>query len=63
MAKDNGGKRAAKSKRKPADAAPAPAQAEAAIPAGSEWAGSLGVVVDAGNANRVAGYRLLAFYP
>lgn len=36
---------------------------QGAIPAGSEWAGSLGVVVDSGNANRVAGYRLLAFYP
>ena len=35
MAKDNGGKSAAKAKHKPADAAPAPEQAEAAIPAGA----------------------------
>ena len=36
MAKDNGGKSAAKAKHKPADGVPAPVQAEAAIPAGSE---------------------------
>ncbi len=36
MAKDSGGKSAVKSKQKPADAAPAPAQAEAAISPGSE---------------------------
>lgn len=33
------------------------------IPAQSEWAGSVGVVVNSSNATRVAGYRLLAFYP
>src|SRR5512134_4166486 len=36
MAKDSGGKSAVKAKHKPPDGAPAPAQAEAAIAAGSE---------------------------
>jgi predicted Zn finger-like uncharacterized protein len=36
----------------------------AVIPAASEWSSSLGLVVAAnGTANRIAGYRLLAFYP
>ncbi|MDB5957858.1 DUF3426 domain-containing protein [Ramlibacter sp.] len=34
-----------------------------AIPAGSEWARSLGVVLTMPGSARVAGYRLLAFYP
>ena len=29
----------------------------------AEWSGSIGLVVDTGGAARVAGYRLLAFYP
>jgi predicted Zn finger-like uncharacterized protein len=33
------------------------------IPAGSDWAGTAGIVVSSSNASRVAGYRLLAFYP
>lgn len=36
---------------------------DAVIPAAGEWSGTLGVVVTAADASRVAGYRLLAFYP
>jgi hypothetical protein len=36
----------------------------ASIPAASEWSGSIGLTVDASEASsRIAGYRLLAFYP
>ncbi|AEG92085.1 zinc-ribbon and DUF3426 domain-containing protein [Ramlibacter tataouinensis] len=36
----------------------------ATLPAGGEWSTSLGVsVVASGSASRIAGYRLLAFYP
>jgi hypothetical protein len=38
------------------------ASAEAIAPAG-EWSGAVGVVVNASSSARVAGYRLLAFYP
>ncbi len=34
-----------------------------AIPAGNEWARSLGVVLTLPDSARIAGYRLLAFYP
>lgn len=37
--------------------------ADGVINAGSDWAGSAGVVVAPSGAGRVAGYRLLAFYP
>lgn len=43
-----------------------PAELEAAnqaIPASGEWSRSVGVVLTTGGAARVAGYRLLAFYP
>lgn len=33
------------------------------IAAGAEWNGTVGINVNAGAGNRVAGYRLLAFYP
>ena len=33
------------------------------IPAGSEWSRTLGLAIDAPDNARVAGYRLLAFYP
>jgi hypothetical protein len=36
---------------------------DAVIPPAGEWAGSIGVVVTSPDASRVAGYRLLAFYP
>jgi hypothetical protein len=35
----------------------------AVIPAASEWSRSVGVVINTSGATRVAGYRLLAFYP
>jgi predicted Zn finger-like uncharacterized protein len=38
------------------------ATADAIAPAG-EWSGAVGVVVDGSSSARVAGYRLLAFYP
>lgn len=37
--------------------------ANAVIPAAGEWSRTAGVVFDAGGGPRVAGYRLLAFYP
>lgn len=43
-----------------------PAELEAAnqaIPAAGEWSRTVGVVLTTGGATRVAGYRLLAFYP
>ena len=43
--------------------APAELGAADAIPAASEWARSVGIALDAGGSARVAGYRLLAFYP
>lgn len=36
---------------------------EGVLAAGAEWNGSVGINVNAGAGNRVAGYRLLAFYP
>lgn len=36
---------------------------DTAIPATGDWAGAVGVVVTSADAPRVAGYRLLAFYP
>jgi predicted Zn finger-like uncharacterized protein len=39
------------------------ALADDTIPAASEWSRVAGVVLDTGGAARVAGYRLLAFYP
>jgi predicted Zn finger-like uncharacterized protein len=35
----------------------------ATIPAASDWSRTVGVVLDTGGSGRVAGYRLLAFYP
>jgi predicted Zn finger-like uncharacterized protein len=37
--------------------------ADGVIPAAGEWSRTVGVRVEAGSAARVAGYRLLAFYP
>jgi hypothetical protein len=37
--------------------------ADQAIPASGEWSRSVGVVLTTAGASRVAGYRLLAFYP
>ena len=37
--------------------------ADGVIPAAGEWSRTVGVRVDTGSAARVAGYRLLAFYP
>ncbi|MBK6009152.1 zinc-ribbon domain-containing protein [Ramlibacter ginsenosidimutans] len=37
--------------------------ADGVIPAAGEWSRTVGVRVDPGSAARVAGYRLLAFYP
>jgi len=37
--------------------------ADATIPAASEWSRTVGVVLASNGAGRVAGYRLLAFYP
>lgn len=42
---------------------PAELGAADSIGPNAEWSGTPGVVVSAGNATRVAGYRLLAFYP
>ena len=39
------------------------ATADATIPAGGEWSRSVGVVLATEGGTRVAGYRLLAFYP
>ncbi|NML47965.1 DUF3426 domain-containing protein [Ramlibacter sp. G-1-2-2] len=36
---------------------------DAAIAAGSDWSGAVGIVVNTSGGSRVAGYRLLAFYP
>jgi hypothetical protein len=33
------------------------------IPAGADWPGAVGIVVSPGSSPRLAGYRLLAFYP
>jgi predicted Zn finger-like uncharacterized protein len=37
--------------------------ADGVIPAAGEWSRTVGITVDTGSAARVAGYRLLAFYP
>lgn len=37
--------------------------ADGAIAPGSDWSRSVGIVLDAPSTSRVAGYRLLAFYP
>ncbi len=37
--------------------------ATAALPAGAEWGGNLAMNVTANGAGRIAGYRVLAFYP
>ncbi|MBC5786004.1 zinc-ribbon domain-containing protein [Ramlibacter sp. USB13] len=37
--------------------------AQGAIPAAGEWSRTVGVALDTGGSARVAGYRLLAFYP
>ncbi len=39
------------------------AATEEALPAGGDWSRALGVAVDPSASARVAGYRLLAFYP
>jgi predicted Zn finger-like uncharacterized protein len=36
---------------------------DSVIAAGAEWSGSVGLVLNAGGNARIAGYRLLAFYP
>ena len=36
---------------------------DATIPAAGDWSRTVGVVLDTGGSARVAGYRLLAFYP
>jgi len=36
---------------------------DAAIAAGADWSGAVGIAVNTGGGSRVAGYRLLAFYP
>jgi hypothetical protein len=33
------------------------------IPAGADWSGAVGIVVPSSGSPRIAGYRLLAFYP
>jgi hypothetical protein len=37
--------------------------ADNVIPAGADWSGAVGIVVSSSGTPRIAGYRLLAFYP